>query len=374
MSVIIKEVLTKRDLSRWVEFPNRLYHDNEYYVPFLKPDEMSTFTKKENPAYEFCETKLLLAYRGKRIVGRIAGLINHAYNKKWGKNAIRFTRFDFIDDYEVSSALFNTIVAWGKERGHVEIMGPIGFTDMDHEGMLVHGFDEFNMSITFYNHPYYLDHMAKLGLRKDVDWIEYQISVPKEADQHVERITRHIMERHEFELVTYRDRKVLYEEAFEAFKIIDVAFSRLYGTVPLTPEVIKKAVDDYIPIVNLDYICSVKDKDGKIIGFAAMVPSIARALKRSDGKLFPFGIFRMLKALKGKNDTLEMFFVAVDPEYQSIGVPAIMMHELIKVCIRNGVKICETGPQLETNVQVHSMWKTFDKREHRRRRCYIKEI
>ena len=374
MSVIIKEVLTKHDLSKWVEFPNKLYKENEYYVPFLKPDEMSTFNPKENPAYEFCETKLLLAYRDGRIVGRIAGLINHAYNEKWGKNAIRFTRFDFIDDYEVSSALFDEIVRWGRERGHTEIMGPIGFTDMDHEGMLVRGFDEFNMSITFYNHPYYLDHMKRLGLEKDVDWIEYQITVPEGLDPHIERVTRHILERHDFELVTYKDRKVLYEEAIEAFKIIDVAFSRLYGTVPLTPAVIKKAVDDYIPIVNLDYICSVKDKDGSIIGFAAMVPSIARALKRSDGKLFPFGIFRMLKALKGKNDTLEMFFVAVKPEYQSIGVPAIMMHELLKVCINNKVKICETGPQLETNVQVHSMWKTFEKREHRRRRCYIREI
>lgn len=374
MSVVIKEVLTRSDLSRWVEFPSKLYKENEYYVPFLKADEMSTFNKEENPAYEFCETKLLLAYRDGRLVGRIAGLINHAYNEKWGKNAIRFTRFDFIDDYEVSEALFDRIVEWGKERGHNEIMGPIGFTDLDHEGMLVHGFDELNMSITFYNYPYYIDHMRRLGLKKDVDWVEYQITVPKEPDLHVERVSRHIMERHEFELVTYRERKLLYEDALEAFKTIDEAFSRLYGTVPLTPAVIKKAVDDYIPIVNLDYICSVKDKDGNIIGFAAMVPSIARALKRSDGKLFPFGIFRMLKALKGKNDTLEMFFVAVKPEYQSIGVPAIMMNELIKVCINNKVRICETGPQLETNVQVHSMWKTLEKREHRRRRCYIKKI
>ncbi len=374
MSVIIKEVLTKSELSKWVEFPTKLYRDNKYYVPFLKADEMSTFTREENPAYDFCETKLLLAYRDGRIVGRIAGLINHAYNEKWGKNAIRFTRFDFIDDYEVSALLFDEIVKWGRERGHTEIMGPIGFTDMDHEGMLVHGFDELNMSITFYNHPYYLDHMNRLGLRKDIDWIEYQITVPKAPDPHIERITRHILERHEFEIVTYKDRKVLYEEALEAFRIIDVAFSRLYGTVPLTPAVIKKAVDDYIPIVNLDYICSVKDKDGSIIGFAAMVPSIARALKASDGKLFPFGMFRMLKALKGKNDTLEMFFVAVKPEYQSIGVPAIMMNELLKVCIKNKVRICETGPQLETNVQVHSMWRTFEKREHRRRRCYIAEI
>ena len=374
MNVVIKEVRNRTDLKKWVEFPNKLYKGNEYFVPFLFNDEVETFTKEKNPAYEFCETKLFLAYKDKKIVGRIAGLINHAYNKKWNKNAIRFTRFDFIDDYEVSSALFNEVVKWAKENNLTEIMGPIGFTDMDHEGMLVDGYEEFNMSITFYNYPYYLEHMEKLGLVKDVDWVEYLIKVPNEIDPRIERISNHVLKRNQFELVMYNDRKVLYTEAFEAFKIIDIAFSKLYGTVPLTDKVIKKAIDDYIPLVNLDYICSVKDKEGKIIGFGVLVPSIAKALKKSNGKLLPFGIFRMLKALKGKNEILEMFFVAVAPEYQSKGVPAIMMNELIKKCINNGVKYCETGPELETNADVQGMWKNFDKKQHKRRRCFIKKI
>ena len=159
MSIIISEVISKKDLKKWVEFPNKLYKDNKYYVPFLSNDEVDTFTHDKNPAYEFCETKLFLAYKDKKVVGRIGGLINHAYNEKWGKNTIRFTRFDFIDDYEVSKALFDAVVTWGKERGYTSIMGPIGFHDMDHEGMLVEGFEELNMSITFYNHPYYIDHM-----------------------------------------------------------------------------------------------------------------------------------------------------------------------------------------------------------------------
>lgn len=374
MSVIIKEVLNRSDLSKWVEFPNKLYKDNEYYVPFLKSDEMSTFTKSKNPAYEFCETKILLAYRDGEIVGRIAGLINHAYNKKWNKNAIRFTRFDFIDDYEVSAALYNEVARWGRERGYTEIMGPIGFTDMDHEGMLVYGYDEFNMSITFYNHPYYSDHMERLGLAKDIDWIEYRISVPTEIDPKIEGIANRVMEHSGLKLVTYSDRKVLYKEAFEAFDIVDKAFSVLYGTVPLTPAVIKRTIDDNIPLINMDYVCTVKNDKDEIVAFALMVPSIAKALKKSGGKLLPFGLFRMLRALKGKNDTLEMFFVAVKPDLQSTGVPAIMMHELLKVCIRNGVKYCETGPQLETNHAVHSMWRSFDKREHRRRRCFKGEL
>ena len=374
MNTIIKEVVTKKDLKKWIEFPNKLYRDIEYYVPFLASDEEETFSIDKNPAYAFCETKLYLAYQGSEIVGRIAGLINYAYNQKWNKNAIRFTRFDFIDDFEVSQMLFDKVVCWGKENGLTEIMGPIGFTDMDHEGMLVEGFEEMNLSITFYNYPYYIKHMERLGMQKDIDWIEYRINVPETLDPRFEKISKHLIAKNGYEVVTYNSRKALYKDAFEAFKIIDIAFSKLYGTVPLTPEVIKHAIDGYIPVVNLDYICSIKDKDGKIIGFGVLVPSIAKALKKSNGKLFPLGIFRMLKALNGKNDTLEMFFVAVHPDFQSLGLPAILIYALAKKIIGNGVKYCETGPMLETNTAVHSMWRHFEKRQHRRRRCYIKNI
>ena len=374
MSITVKEVLNKKQLRQWVRFPSRLYKDNANFVPFLENDEIETFTKEKNPAYAFCETRLFLAYKDGEIVGRIAGLINHAYNKKWDRNAIRFTRFDFIDDYEVSKALFDAVVEWGKERGFSSIMGPIGFTDMDHEGMLVEGFDEFNMSITFYNHPYYLEHMERLGLVKDIDWIEYKLTVPSEIDPVLIKISERVIEKKGFKAVTYTDRKVLHKDALEAFRIIDIAFSKLYGTVPLTPEIIENAVNSYIPLVNLDYICSVKDEEDNIVAFGVIVPSIAKALKKSNGKLFPFGIFRMLRALKGKNDVLEMYFVAVKPEYQMLGVPAILITTILKNIIKNGVKYCETGPMLETNKAVHSLWKPFEKKQHKRRRCYVKNI
>ena len=373
MSIIIKEVVGKKDLKKWVDFPNKLYKKVPAYVPFLFNDEMDTFTKAKNPAYDFCETKLFLAYIDHKIVGRIGALINHAYNKKWNKNAMRFTRFDFIDDYEVSEALFNEVIKWAKENNLTEVMGPIGFTDLDHEGMLVEGFDELNMSITFYNHPYYIKHMERLGLTKDIDWMEFQIKVPEQLDPRIERISEHLIQRNGYELVTYTSRKVLLNDAFEAFKVIDEAFSVLYGTVPLTEKIINKAVADYIPLVNLKYICSVKDKEGKIIGFGILVPSIAKALKKCNGRMIR-GIFRLLKALKGKNDTLEMFLIGITQEHQKKGVPAIIMNQIIKVCIENGVKICETGPELETNDSVQSMWKTFDARHHKRRRCWIKQI
>lgn len=374
MSVEIYEVKSKKDLKKWVDFPNKLYKKVDAYVPFLMMDEIDTFTKEKNPAYDFCETKLYLAYKDGVEVGRIAGLINYAANKKWETNTIRFTRFDFIDDYEVSQALFNEVVKWGKEKGFNKIIGPIGFTDMDHEGMLIEGFDEFNMSITFYNHPYYVDHLQKLGCEKEVDWVEYQVITPKEVDPKFDRLCEHLKERNGYKLVTYTDRKVLKNEAFEAFKVIDEAFSKLYGTVPLTDKVIAKAIADYIPLVNLKYICSVKDKDNNILGFAVLVPSIAKALKKSNGRVFPFGLFRMLKALKGKNDVLEMFFIAIRPEYQKKGLPAFIMNQIVKMCIENGVKHCETGPQLELNIEVQSLWKSFETRQHRRRRCWKKEI
>lgn len=375
MTVTIKEVANKKDLKKWVEFPNVLYKNVDAYVPFLTVDELSTFNKDENPAYAFCESRLFLAYKGDEIVGRIGAIINHAANDKWGTSNVRFTRFDFVDDFEVSSALFNKVVEWAKERGYKTVSGPHGFTDMDHEGMLIEGFDELNMSITFYNLPYYATHMEKLGLEKDVDWVEYFLTVPEKHDARIERISKYLQERSGYKLVTYKNAKEIKKDAFVAFKLIDRAFAKLYGTVPLTDEVINKAIADNISLMNLKYICSAKDKDGELVGFAILVPSIAKALKKSNGKLFPFGIFRMLKALKIKgNDTLEMFFVAVKPELQSKGVLAIIMDYVLKTMIKNGIKYCETGPELETNVEVQSMWNSFESRQHKRRRCYKKVI
>ena len=251
MAVIIKEVVTKKDLIKWVRFPNDLYKNSENFVPFLENDEIDTFTKDKNPSYEFCETKLFLAYKDGVIAGRIAGLINHAYNEKWHKNAIRYTRFDFIDDYEVSEKLLAAVVDWGKERKFNEIMGPIGFNDTDHQGMLIEGFDQLNMSVTFYNYPYYLDHMERLGLTKSVDWIEYKIKCPAEPNPRIERLSNRLLERGKYKVVTYTDRKVLYNDAFEAFQVVDEAEAVLFGTVPLTPAVIKSMIDNYIPLLIL---------------------------------------------------------------------------------------------------------------------------
>ena len=217
-------------------------------------------------------------------------------------------------------------------------------------------------------------HMERLGLIKDTDWIEYQVMIPDKSISRIDKIFNYVSSKEKYEVVTYTDRKTLYKEAFEAFALIDRAYAKLYGTVPLTDEVIRQMIRSYIPLVNLKYICAVKDKSGRIVAFGILVPSIAKALKRSNGKLLPLGIIRLLRALKGKNDTLEMFLVAVEPELQMQGVSALVVHTLLEKLIENGVKYCETGPTLETNGAVHSLWGAFENRQHKRRRCYIKNI
>ena len=216
--------------------------------------------------------------------------------------------------------------------------------------------------------------MERLGLMKDIDWIEYKITVPSEPIERIDRIFKHVSEMGTYETVIYKDRKVLYKEVFEAFELIDTAYSKLYGTVPLTPAIIKKTIDDYIPLVNLNYICAVKDASGKIVAFGILIPSIAKALKKSNGKMLPMGFLRLMRALKFKNDTMEMFLVAVDPEIQSLGIPVLIINTLLTKLIKHKVKFCETGPMLETNAPVHSLWSSFEKRQHKRRRCYIKSI
>ena len=232
--IIIKEVISKKDLKKFVLFPVELYKNNPYYVPPIIIDEMSMFNKKKNPAYEFCETRLFLAYKDNKIVGRVAGLINHAYIKKVNKPVMRFTRFDVIDDIEVSKALIEEVKLWAKERNLKYLMGPIGFTDIDIQGMLVEGFNELNMTITIYNHDYYNKHLELLGFEKDADWVEYQVKLPEQLDSRIERISEAVKSRYGFKKVEIKKRKELYNYAYEAFKLVNEAYEKLYGTVFLT--------------------------------------------------------------------------------------------------------------------------------------------
>lgn len=374
--VSVKEVTTKKELCKFVDFPNKLYKDNKNFVPAFYSDDLDDWNEKKNPAFEYCEARCFLAYRDGEIVGRIGAILSHKANKKWQNQRMRFTQVDFIDDIEVSTALFSKVEEWAREKGCNEVHGPLGFTDMDREGMLVEGFDKRNMFITYYNEPYYNEHLEKLGYSKDTDWIEYKVYVPEaESDTAVllEKIAERCSKRNNLHV-----KKVKYQWQFskwvkDVFELANVCYAPLYGTVELSDKQIKRYANKFIPIINPDYVCFVVNEEEELVAFGISAPTIAAAVKKSNGRMLPFGWVSMLKALS-KNDAVDMFLIAVRPDLQKTGVNAMVLNELRKSCSRNGIKYAETGPMLETNSKVLSQWKAFDKEQHKRRRCYVKTI
>lgn len=367
--ITIKPVATRKEWNAFFSFPNDLYKGNKYFVPYLISDEKDTFTPKKNPAHEYCDTQLFLAYKDGKVVGRIAGLINNKLNEMNKMKQMRFTRYDVIDDLEVSKALFEAVYAWGRKKGMTEIIGPIGFSDFDKQGLLVEGFDQTGMFITLYNHPYYHDHLTKLGFVKDVDWVEFKVYTPKELDPRVQRISEIAQKRHGYRLLEMKKKKEVIPYAKEIFHMLNESYAHLYGFCPLTDGQIDMAIGQFFMVAQLDYIYVVVDKDDAVIGFGLMIPSLAKAMQKSNGRLFPTGLLRILWSLK-HYDVLDMYLIAVKPEYFGRGVNAVILHEGIKTAIRHGVVYAETGPELETNTEVQSQWKGFETEQHKRRRCY----
>lgn len=371
--IIVKEIEKKKDIKKFVDFPNKLYKDNPYYVPPFFGDELNLLDKNKNAAYEYCETKLFLAYQGKKIVGRICALINHAYNAKKNLKQIRFNRFDVIDDIEVTKALFAKVIEWAKERGLNQIIGPIGFNDLDKQGMLVEGYNEYGSTITIYNHPYYPKHLEALGFVKDVDWVEYQIFMPKDMGENVNRLANVIAKRYGYKVIKLKKRKEIGPYIKKAFEIINESFEPLYGVVPITEKQIDAVIKQFVTLINMDFLILVTDKDDQLLGFGILAPSLNAATKKSNGRLFPFGIFRALRALK-KFDVLDMYLIAVKPAYHNMGVNGLILAEGIKAAIKHNVKWAETGPELEYNTPIRSQWKDFEHRQHKRRRSYKLDI
>ena len=375
--VKIIEVNTKSrsQLKKFVEFPNKMYKDVPQFVPAFYSDDMADWSDK-NPAFQYCEARAFLAYRGEQIVGRIGAILSKRSNETWGNNRMRFTQVDFIDDHEVSKALFDAIENWAKEKGCTEVHGPLGFCDMDREGMLVEGFDKRNMFITYYNYPYYNEHITDLGYTKDVDWVEFKINVPKEGDevyQKIHKIAQKVMEKGNYHKAQL-DRKSQYKPYIKkVFELVNIAYAHLYGVVELVPDQIEKYAGKFIPLVNPDYCCLVLDENEELAGFGVCAPSVAAALKKSEGKLFPTGWMGLLKALR-KNTAVDLLLIAVRPELQNRGVNAIIIDHIMQSCIKNGIEYAESGPQLELNSKVLSQWREFNAELHKRRRCYVKQL
>lgn len=376
--ITIREVETKKELKKFIRFNYELYKDNPYSVPDLYEDMLNTFSDK-NAAMEFCKAKYFLAYNEKgEIVGRVAGIINEKANKKWDRKTVRFGWIDFIDDIEVSKALLDKVEQWGRENGMTEMQGPLGFTDMDAEGMLIEGFEELSTMATIYNYPYYPVHMEKLGFEKDADWIEMRLTVPRETGlpERLKRIAEIVMEKYNLSIKKYTSsKKIAKDYGQEIFKLINEAFSPLFGYSELSQKQIDQYIKMFLPFLDLKLISLITEADGKLIGVGISMPSLSRALQKAKGKLFPFGWFHLLKALKWeKPKDLDLMLVAIKPEYQNKGVNSILFYDLLPIYIEEGYEYVETNVELETNTKVQSQWIYFERRQHKRRRCFKKEL
>ena len=376
MGITIKKVETSKELKQFIRFNYEMYKDNPYSVPDLYDDMLNTFSRDKNAAFEFCEADYFMAYKDGKPVGRVAAIMNNRANETWNKKEVRFGWIDFIDDAEVSDALLKTVEAWGKERGATEIVGPLGFTDFDAEGMLVEGFDQLSTMATIYNHPYYPEHMAKHGYEKDADWVEFKIYIPDAIPDKHKRISEIIMRKYGLKIVKCTSTKDINKYGQAIFDLMNEAYSQLYGYSALSPKQIKQYIKMFLPILDLRMVTLVVDSEDQVIAAGISMPSLSEALQKAKGRLLPFGWYHLLKVIFMKKypKVLDLLLVAVKPEYQNKGVNALLFYDLIPVYQKIGFEYAESNPELELNGKVQAQWEYFKTEQHKRRRCFKKNI
>lgn len=376
MSVTIKIVRSKKELKEFVKFPLKLYKDCPYYVPSLYMDEMSTLDAKKNPMARYAQFRLYLAYKNGALAGRVAAIVNTLANESWKHAEVRFGWMDFIDDREVSRALIEAVIAFGKEKGMTSISGPLGFTDFDNEGCVVEGFEDISSYALKYNYPYYAKHFEALGMTKANDWLEYRIFVPSEVPEKVSRTARLVSERYGLHLRKLKRRDLNKEQyGQKVFQLINASYKHLFDFTVLPPEVIDSYVDTYLGLLDLNFVTCVEDQEGKLIAVAVTMPSIARAVQKGRGYLFPFGWWHLIKSMYLKHEeALELLLIAVDPEYRNRGVHAILFNEIIPNLIKGGFRYGESNGEMETNTSVQNIWNIYQKEFKRRRRVFTKAI
>ncbi len=374
MKIEIRRIESLKDLKAFVRFPYSIYKGDPYWVPPLDMDDLTTLRKDKNPAFEYCEAEYWMAYSDGKAVGRIAGIINNRVIEKWGKKYARFGWIDFIEDFDVASALVKTVEEWARSKGLEGICGPLGFTDLDKEGMLIEGFDREGTYATNYNRPYYPQYLERLGYAKDVDWIEFRVKTPAAIPEKVQRVQEIISKRTGVRIYEWKDKKDLVSKyGHQLFELLDEAYTDLYGTCPLTEGQMNYYIKTYLGFVDPRFTKVLVDEKQKLIGFGVAMPSLSKAAQRAGGRLLPFGWLHFLLGLR-KPEVIDMYIVAISPEYQERGVIALIMNSLNKSAIEAGVKYSETNVELETNVKVHSLWKDYEKEQHKRRRAFIKAL
>ena len=376
MAVEIREITTIRGLKQFVRFGNDFYKDCEYFCPQLIADELDVFDPKKNPAHEVCEHILFMAYRDKKPVGRIAGIINHAANEKWNVKKVRFGWMDFIDDQEVSFALLDAVSEWGKSKGMDQLNGPVGMTDFDHQGLLIEGYDYLAPMASLYNYPYYVRHLEAYGLGKEADWIEYQINPQTELPERFARMDKIVRERANVRVDKVKNCQELVKKyGMQYMDVIDVAYQKLYNFQPLSDRQKKYYCDSYFPLLNFDFVTLVVNEKDEVVGVGVGMPDISQALRKCKGKLFPFGWYHMLKALRAKQmEKFDLLIIAVRPDYQDRGLNAVIIADQHPYFIKYGIKEVETTAILETNTKNQGHWEMFPHKIHKRRRAYIKDI
>lgn len=373
----IKKVTTKREMNDFVEFPETIYKDCPYYVPDLEMDVRNMFNPKKNAGLECSEIQAFVAYDSNvHPVGRIAGIINHRANEKWKTQNVRFGFFDFVDDLEVSSALLEAVIQWGKERNTTSIQGPMGITDFDKEGMLVEDFDRLGSMNTYYNYAYYPQHMEALGYEKEVDWVQVRIQIPSEIPTKYARVARLSKEMFDLKVKKITDKDITRRGyGHKIFQLLNTAYSPIFGFTEFTDRQIDDFIKMYLGLVDKRLVTVVENEKDEVIGVAVSMCSLSHALRKSGGKLFPFGWYYLLKALKWKPEPMaDLLLIAVRPDYQMLGVNALFFDDLIPIYNQYGIEWAETGPQLEDNVRELTQWKPLNPTFIKRRRCYKKKL
>ncbi len=373
MAIELKEVKTKKDLKKFVLFPYKHYKNSKFWIPPMIRGEMETLRPETNPAFEHCEAVFFLACKNGRTVGRISGIINHGFVEQWGKKYARFCWFDFTDDKEVSRSLLRTVEKWALSQGMEGIMGPIGFSTFERQGILVKGFEEMPTFSGVYNYEYYPEHLEAHGYGKEIDYVEYEVKVPKEVPEKALRIRDLVVRRYKLRSLKVKTTKELLPYADSVFRVINAAYKPLFGFVQLTEKQIAYFVKRYFSYVMPEYTTAVLNENDEVLGFQISMPSLSKAFQKARGKLWPFGFYHLMKAMR-KPERLDVLLVGVHPDHQNKGVNAIFMTDLTQIAIDKGIQYAESNSELEENVKVQNFWRYFDTRQHRRTRIYFKNL
>lgn len=361
-----------------MEFPFELYKGNPYFVPPLIKDEMSVFDKDKNHVFKNADAELYLCFREsdngtKEIVGRVAAIVNWIEVSEQEKPKCRFGWMDMVDDIEVTQMMLDTVREFAEKHELKYMEGPVGFSNMDKAGMLVKGFEELSTMITWYNHPYYAEHMEELGFEKSAEWVEFKFDVPQQIPEKIDRFANVIAERFELHPLEFKTTKDILPYVDQMFDLLNKTYSSLVTYVPIQQYQIDHYKKKYLPYINPDFLKCVADKDGKLVAFAITMPSFSKALQKANGKLFPFGFWHLMRAKK-VNKRAAFYLIGVDPKYQGKGITALIFRNVAVTFARHNIKLVETNPELEDNVAVQALWKNYDPVLHKRRRTYRKNL